>query len=140
MGKPSVMIVDDYAPDRVFSRLMLQRSGCFGEVFEVPGAEEAIELFRRWREDAKAEMPDGFPPAIILLDLNMPKMNGFDFLERFSSIVDQRYVPDVVVLTSSGEDVDRGRAGAFGLVRDYMTKPLTVDKAHELFNSHSSSS
>jgi len=134
MSKPLVMVIDDYAPDRIFARIMLDKAGCFGKVLEVPGGEEALALFEKWLDDRRDGLPDGFPPLIVLLDINMPRMNGFEFLERFSELVPRLGddAPFVIMLTSSEEPYEQARSEAYEVVAGYLTKPLTAQKAMAL--------
>lgn len=63
-------------------------------------------------------------PAMILLDINMPGVDGFEFLESYSQ---KGYPAPVVMLTSSDHDSDRARCLAYGCVVDYVHKPLELD-------------
>ena len=65
------------------------------------------------------------PPDLIFLDINMPRMNGHDFLQAYSA---QAYsAPTVVMLTSSNQAKDRERASAYACVIEYLEKPLEVE-------------
>jgi len=74
--------------------------------------------------------PAGAPrPCIILLDLNMPVMNGIEFLRAVKADSDLKRIP-VVVLTSSGAENDR--VETFGLcVAGYIIKPVQFEKLQE---------
>jgi CheY-like chemotaxis protein len=69
-------------------------------------------------------------PHLILLDLKMPVMDGFDVLKWIRSTPAVSSIP-VVVLTSSGNDKDKSRAAALG-ANGYLVKPGRPDKMHEL--------
>ncbi|MCH9685371.1 MAG: response regulator [Deltaproteobacteria bacterium] len=137
-GLAAVLMIDDHEPDVVYTRIMLQRCGRFGRLEHLESAEEALALFEGY-ELARIEHP-WFPPLVILLDINMPRMNGFEFLERFERIAitlrERGEEPSVVVmLSSSGARVERERAAAFESVKDFVVKPITVDKAIRLADS-----
>lgn len=134
----SVMVVDDYEPDARYAALMLERSGRFGHVMHVRGAEEALELYEGYTEARKKD-PNAFPPLVMLLDINMPRMNGFEFLQAYRSLLpslpDEARTSIVMMLSSSMSEADRARAEAFDVVHDFVTKPLTVEKAHAIADS-----
>lgn len=70
---------------------------------------------------------------LVLLDLNMPVMNGWEFLEicHSRSYVNQIYI---VVVTSSSYKLDSERARNYDRVVGYYQKPLTIEKLSEIFN------
>ncbi|WP_302173551.1 response regulator [uncultured Hydrogenophaga sp.] len=114
--KCRVMMVDDNDNDLLFTRLMLERSGVG---FEVLGFERAAEALDHLRQT-----PD-HGVAIILLDINMPVMNGFDFLEAFEALEPSaRGGAVVMMLSSSSDPADRDRAARHASVKGYLTKPL----------------
>lgn len=114
--KCRVMMVDDNDNDLLFTRLMLERSGAN---FEVLGFERAAEALDHLRQT-----PD-HGVTIILLDINMPVMNGFDFLEAFEALAPAvRGDAVVMMLSSSSDPADRERAARHASVKGYLTKPL----------------
>jgi two-component system, chemotaxis family, chemotaxis protein CheY len=72
------------------------------------------------------------PPDLIISDINMPHMNGFEFVEALKADSTLPRIP-VIFLTSYGEGDDRGKAlGAVG----YLTKPVRADKLLQLVAKH----
>ena len=69
-------------------------------------------------------------PQLILLDVNMPRKNGFDTLEQLRSIADYAHLP-VVMLTTSSSEQDRQRSLALG-ANHFLTKPLTYQQLRQL--------
>lgn len=111
-----VMMVDDNDNDLLFTRLILQRSGVGYDILGFERAAEALEHLR--------STPD-HGVAIILLDINMPVMNGFEFLEAFEALTPaQRGDAVVLMLSSSADPTDRERASRHACVKGYLTKPL----------------
>jgi two-component SAPR family response regulator len=74
-----------------------------------------------------SDIPDNGLPGILFLDLNMPMINGFEFLEKTKGISNGIFNRmRVVILTSSNSHTDRERAMTFDNVISYIPKPLTV--------------
>jgi len=73
------------------------------------------------------------PPQIIFLDLNMPDIDGFAFLERFIKLPQNiQDMAKVVVLTSSGNLADKSRAEAYRSVTNFLSKPLSLEALKSL--------
>jgi response regulator of citrate/malate metabolism len=66
-------------------------------------------------------------PEIIIIDLNIPLVNGFSFLDRFHSRFEQADKLAVYILTSSINPDDFNKAMSYPFVKDYLKKPLTRD-------------
>jgi CheY-like chemotaxis protein len=118
-----VTLIDDSEPDLVYTRLMLERSGVVGDVVAFESAREALA----WLTGPEAHGTD-----LVLLDINMPGMDGFAFLEAYEARPLEHHAPAVVMLTSSPDPEDRRRAATFRTVRGYVTKPLTLDAVRAL--------
>ncbi|MDP2418343.1 MAG: response regulator [Hydrogenophaga sp.] len=121
-----IMLIDDYESDLLFTRLMLERCDQHYEVLEYDSALEALQYLQ-------SNPLHGI--SLILLDINMPGMDGFEFLEVYENLADGKQAEAVVVmLTSSPDPRDRARAEAFGSVRGYITKPIDKATASGLMN------
>jgi CheY-like chemotaxis protein len=116
----NVLLVEDDEVD-VMNVQRAFRKGHISNPLHIAGnGLEALEMLR----GTSAELP--VVPAerrLILLDLNMPKMNGIEFLEALRDDPGLRQIP-VVVLTTSNEDRDRMQAYNFN-VAGYLLKPVT---------------
>jgi CheY-like chemotaxis protein len=126
---PSALIVDDNPFGVEVVARILERTGRFAHVHAVTDGSEALRLFAD-REAPRACFPGPHPP-LVLLDINMPVMNGFEFLNGVAALaLPAEQTPSVVImLTSSRYDEDRARALASPLVKDYVVKPLTRARA-----------
>lgn len=121
---PSVLIVDDSEVDRYLIRRLLAKSGVQESVFEAHHGVEAVDFLRDFDANRQRH-PESFPPDIILLDINMPIMGGFEFLDSFAQLkaVDDRYSSIIfALLTSSTQGRDLERAQAYECVHDYVAK------------------
>jgi putative two-component system response regulator len=113
MIRARILVVDDEAPNRGLVRKVLEPMGY--EIAEAADGEEAVaEISAR-------------PPDLVLLDLIMPKMDGYSVLRTIKSDPRTRLIP-VVMLTSHDQLVEKIRAVQIG-VDDYLVKPFNL---HEL--------
>lgn len=112
----TVMVVDDSETDLLLTRLILEKSGIAGRL-----------VLMRSAVDALVHLAGPGPVVdLILLDVNMPGMDGFDFLDRHA----QQALPPVpvVMLSGSPDPADRSRALAHSFVLDFISKPLDLAK------------
>nr|WP_314532283.1 response regulator [uncultured Pseudomonas sp.] len=118
MLKP-ILLVEDDPNDLELTLVALERSQLANDVIVVRDGAEALDyLFRR---NAHAGRADG-NPAVLLLDLKLPKVDGLQVLEAIRSAEELRSIP-VVMLTSSREEPDLSRAYQLG-VNAYVVKPV----------------
>lgn len=107
-----ILIVDDEERNILLLRRVLERAG-FQSLTSTTDARQAIPLF------------ESLQPDLLLLDLNMPHVSGFQILESLrGSLPAGSYIP-VLVLTANATAATRARALALG-ARDYLTKPLDI--------------
>jgi CheY-like chemotaxis protein len=118
MLKP-ILLVEDNPNDLELTLVALERSQLANEVVVVRDGVEALDyLFKR---KAFADRMDG-NPAVLLLDVKLPKINGLEVLARIRETAELRSIP-VVMLTSSREEPDLDRAYQLG-VNAYVVKPV----------------
>lgn len=124
----AAMIVDDSEADRYILKRYLARARLAHKILEFESGQEALEyLVSQAPDDAQRERSR----ILVLLDINMPRMDGFEFLEELSRSVAEGRIPErraaVAMLTSSTRDLDRDRAFSFGSVFDYLIKPIDLE-------------
>lgn len=116
--KKNILLVDD---DQVFNFLnqrAIQNLGIANEIHTALNGQEALDLLNGYLSGTTA-IPD-----VIFLDLNMPIMDGFAFLEAFKRMnVPYKDKVSIIIVTSSENPEDIKRAKAFG-VHHYLTKPV----------------
>ncbi|MCF5669173.1 response regulator [Pseudomonas marginalis] len=118
MLKP-ILLVEDDPNDLELTLVALERSQLANEVVVVRDGAEALDyLFKRNMFEDRA---DG-NPAVLLLDLKLPKVDGLQVLESIRATEELRSIP-VVMLTSSREEPDLSRAYQLG-VNAYVVKPV----------------
>lgn len=126
---PSVLVVDDNPGDRYVIEYMLRKTGRFHQVYFAADGREALDLFERY-EASRSDRPDRFPPVLLLLDINMPRLGGFEFLEHLRGLGLAELPTVILMLTSSTLADDSSRAAKDTLVSGYLVKPLSLEAAH----------
>ena len=121
----SVLLVDDDPGDVLMIEEALESTGCPRTVFVVRDGQEAISFLRQTGQFATAPRPD-----VVLLDLNMPRMDGRQVLAEVKADVLLRSIP-IVVLTTSQSPADISSSYSLH-ANAYVTKPLNLDDLTEV--------
>jgi two-component system response regulator len=119
----SILIADDDADDRLMAKEALEECRLVNRVDFV---EDGVELLAYLRRQGRYADKDKAPrPGLIILDLNMPKMNGTEALREIKADPALRRIPVVIMTTSKAEE-DIYRSYDLG-VNSFITKPVTFD-------------
>lgn len=123
MNRPTILHVEDDPNDVVLLEHACRKAGVEWEIKRVADGEEAIAYLSGREQFADRR---NYPlPRLILLDLKMPHLSGFDVLQWRRENDRVKVVP-VVILSSSNHDVDLTRAYELG-VNSYLIKPVSFD-------------
>ena len=115
----TAMLIDDSEADQLLYSMVMERSGYIDNVITFTYADEALDYIKQ---------PDRDSIDVIFLDINMPRMDGFEFLEAASSELGDKFAKAVIVmLTTSLDPKDHERADHYSVVKDFINKPLTVE-------------
>lgn len=127
MNKTILCVDDDPITLMLYKKVIIKAE--FGStILFAQNGEEALELFKKSKGNDSQQIPD-----IIFLDLNMPVMNGWDFLEHFSNeFYPQLKHIKVVILSSTIDPSDYSQAKKFEVVTHFLSKPLTVEMLQDL--------
>jgi len=118
-----ILMADDDADDRIMTKEALEESKLTNEFRFVENGEELLDYLRR---KGKFADPASSPrPGVILLDLNMPRMDGREALKEIKADPELRRIP-VVILTTSKAEEDVYRTYDLG-ANSYIMKPVTFD-------------
>ncbi|NER17158.1 response regulator [Spongiivirga citrea] len=124
------IIDDDNLYLKIVSRIIESKDLC-KEIVIFKNGKEAIDHFSSIVQQPEAKRV----PDVIFLDLNMPVMDGWEFLEEFLKInADVRKRITLYVVSSSIDPRDINRAKSFDTVEDYLVKPLSIDALKKVFS------
>ncbi|SMB99859.1 response regulator receiver protein [Hymenobacter roseosalivarius DSM 11622] len=126
---PCILLVDDDPVNNFLNQRLLEDLAIADQLLVALNGQEAFALLEQ-------HCPDTACPALILLDVNMPVMNGFEFLFSYQQLpLAQKEAIVIIMLTTSvhAQDVERGRQLH---VADFLRKPLTKEKVRGMLRKH----
>ena len=130
MSADRIFIIDDSPPDRMIFSRCLTRSGVTGAVSEHDSPEEGLRALQSAIEARRGAEDPGRIFAFV--DVRMPRMSGFELVERLAA----EFQPDprlrIWILTSSTHPEDLARARRSALVEGLLPKPMSVEQMREL--------
>lgn len=116
-----ILFIDDDEDDNFFHKLVVREIDPAQEVKIAESGFEALELIR----NASVQ------PGLIFLDINMPKMNGWEFIEEYRKGGSNKETV-IIMLTTSLNPADREHAEKIPEIRDFRTKPLNAAMLREI--------
>ncbi|SDZ17546.1 Response regulator receiver domain-containing protein [Rhodonellum ikkaensis] len=118
----SIILVDDDPINNLINKRLISKLNLSPQVEEFLVAERALERIKSLNCDEK---------ILIFLDINMPVMNGWDFLSKYIEVFQERN-DKIVMLSSSIDFQDRQKAKLFSCVNGFIEKPLTPEKIKKI--------
>ncbi|MDN5200184.1 response regulator [Fulvivirgaceae bacterium BMA10] len=122
LNKPILLVEDDVVDQMTVTR-SLKELNVANELYVANNGEEGLDVLKSNNEK----------PGLILLDLNMPKMNGIEFLQIIKTDDNFKMIP-VVVLTTSKQEKDKVESFNLGIA-GYMVKPVDYDQFLDIMKS-----
>lgn len=127
--KQILLVDDDSITNMINTKLITRDFDC--RVTAYTNAQETLTYLRGLAEDTPDDMPE-----VIFLDVNMPVMDGWEFLEEFQRFPERSLDKcSVIMLTSSIDYDDIEKSKKYSVVKDFVSKPLTREKIRELIGS-----
>lgn len=125
--KKRIVLIDDDQTTNTLNKLIIERSELVDEVVMFAEAEKALKFLSDDSGDEK---------SLILLDINMPYMDGWEFLSEYSKINGTKRKDKIVMLTSSIDPSDITKAEEYPPVSDYKSKPLSFEMLQALVDKY----
>lgn len=126
-----VICIDDDPIALLLSKLVISKANFALEIITLNNGEEGIHYLEN--EEVKLQHKTSEKPLLILLDLNMPVMDGWEFLEQFSAKLHYSYKDAKIILLSSSIDPnDIQKSKQFEMVVDFFPKPLTKEILNQI--------
>ena len=126
-----IMLVDDNHNDNFFHERVIRKTNSGIIVIEENSGLKALEYLKSIKRDK------GMVPDLILLDINMPGMNGWEFLQEYERLDKQLQSKVIIIMLTSTDNVDdaaRGKAWSF--VSDFITKPMTEEIMNDIIKKY----
>lgn len=126
-----VLLIDDDKVTNFYNKKIVNKLDTFNEVTAVTNGQKALEYITD-SQKGLCKKPD-----LIFLDINMPAMNGWEFIEEYKKL-DTTYTASIkiVMLTTSNNPDDYKRSLINDNVDDYINKPLSTDLLSDLIETH----
>jgi len=119
-----IWVVDDDIIYQTIINKIIEKSGVFSSHFTFPNGNEALTSLKKILEDDDTALPD-----IILLDINMPVMDGWEFMEEIKKIKsDIRKDIHIYIVSSSIAVEDKNKSATFSNIMGYVPKPISVNE------------
>lgn len=126
-----VYVIDDDPIHQKISNILLKTIGVFKRQTNFLEAQSAMQALIENKGTAE-ELPD-----IILLDLNMPIVNGWDFLDQYTEIRSELIKESFIYIVSSSTiSSEIERSANYPSVKEFIVKPLEIEKLQEIHNRH----
>ena len=123
-------IIDDDQMYQLVMKRTIEQSGMVKDILQFYDGEEAINYFKE-----KQQNPESLP-ELILLDINMPYMDGWQFLDEFIKIPFKgNYKRIIYIVSSSSTTEDLNKAKEYEVVSGYHVKPITKDMFEQIMQS-----
>ncbi len=127
----TVLLIDDDKATRYIHKTIIAKHNKFKNILTFPGGKIALQYLRSINVNFIQK------PQLILLDLNMPSMNGWEFLEEYK-LLDDNLIQHtkLIILTSSIDPSDIERSKNIRGVNGYINKPLTQQKLDTILETY----
>jgi len=126
-----ILLVDDDEPTNFLNKMTLEQSGCANFIRVAQGGQEALDYLESCGQDGRPR------PDLIFLDVNMPAMDGWEFLEKYRMLRDGQKADIVLImLTTSLNPDDEARTRTIPEVSGFENKPLSHDRLQKLLDRY----
>jgi CheY-like chemotaxis protein len=131
-----ILLVDDNQHTNFFNKRLINKLGLAEQVIVAENGREGIDLLTGQSTPGSQA---GYPrPNLILLDINMPVMDGWDFMKEYAGLPPNQKegVSAVVMLSTSYSPHDLEKAGSIPDINEFMQKPLSESQLEDIFEKY----
>lgn len=127
----TVLLIEDDSATRYINKRIINKHGKFNTIVAFPGGNKALEYLK------SLDIGYDEKPQLIFLDLNMPSMNGWQFINEYARL-DKDIIEQIklIILTTSNDPHDINRSKKIAEVHDYINKPLTFPILDKVLETH----
>jgi CheY-like chemotaxis protein len=132
-----VMLIDDDEPTNFLSQMIVTRSGCTEKIKVANSGAIALDYLSADDGNTDGNEKSSPRPDLIFLDINMPAMNGWEFLDRYNELSrDRQGNVIIIMLTTSLNPDDQKKSRGIPHISGFANKPLTPDKLQEILRMY----
>lgn len=113
----TIMLIDDDEPTNFLSKMLIEEAGCAEHIQVAESGKMALDYLSN----------DKNSPDLIFLDINMPAMNGWEFLEKYRKLKKEKKGVIIIMLTTSLNPDDKIKAGKTPEISGFENKPLNPE-------------
>lgn len=131
-----LMVIDDDGPTNFINNIIIEEACCTNHLEIVDSGIKALRYLRKSYE-VEQQQNSLVQPDLIFLDINMPCMNGWEFLDEYKKINNNLFKkPVIIMLTTSINPDDKQRAESIPEVAGFENKPLTEEMIQRIIKTH----
>lgn len=127
---PHILLIDDDDVNNFLNSRLLKRMAVAEQVHVASSSQKALTFL------ADQQLTDAPATLLIFLDINMPIMNGFEFLDQLRTHDLQHLTLVIVMLTTSTNDKDLDQVKSYPEVLTFLNKPLSEEKVEAVLDAH----
>ena len=123
-----ILLVEDEPTTNFLHKILIQNTDCAKQTISKENGQEALDYLLN---------PNSVTPDIIFLDINMPVMNGWEFLDEYAHIDEEKKAKIVIIMLSTSlNPADYQRAIEMEMVNGFQNKPLSAETLKEILQQH----
>lgn len=131
MNLKSILLVDDDESTNFINSIFIKKLDIDVDIYKKMNGSEALDFLN------SSKLNEDFFPCLIVLDINMPIMNGWEFLDQYKNFNESLKKECIIVMTTVSEDEqDLIRASRNNDIKEYYQKPMSDEKFSQLISEY----
>lgn len=126
-----ILLIDDSRGTNSLNKRLLEEMEIAKKITTSLNGMHAIDYLMQINDEGEFPNPD-----LILLDINMPIMDGYQFLEKYTELKNHIQINHAIIMLSSSEsEIDKEKSNKYKIVKGFQSKPLTKEKVMSTINT-----